>query len=146
LAPETREQMIWYSLAISLHVIASFLWIAPFIHRILVVAPLVPRRKNRVAIARHDSSRVSDRFGWTCLAIAVLSGVFVLYYQGVTISEIVSGRLFVGDYGRLLGAKLMLTVVLIVLQFFPAPRRLLLDWLAGLAGSIVIGLSAVMIR
>jgi hypothetical protein len=40
----------------------------------------------------------------------------------------------------------VLTVALIVLQFFPTPRRLLLDWLVALTGSIVIGLSAVMIR
>jgi hypothetical protein len=59
--------MLWYSLGVSLHILAAFLWIGLVVYPLLVVEPVLkgvegaePRRHTPVLVAR---------VGWPCLAL-----------------------------------------------------------------------------
>jgi hypothetical protein len=117
------------------------------IYRMAVIEPMIKRLGSPdTAQQLRDIHDKSGWIGWPCLWITIITGIFILYYQGVTFQELRSGHLFLGPFGQVLRAKLLLTAVMIVLQFFAEPRRVILKWLLALSGLTVIGLSALLIR
>jgi hypothetical protein len=137
--------MIWYSLAISLHVVAAFVLIAPVLHRLFFFALESPAAPGSQLRTENDTMALLRALSWLCLAVLALTGGFVLYYQGVTVRDVVSGELFTGNYGHLLAVKLLFAAALLVLQLLPA-RGALVAWMFALVGLTTIGLSAVLIR
>lgn len=138
--------MIWYLLAIYLHIVAAVLWLGQLLYLAVVdhlVAGLGPPERTRPLRDIHDRLR---RLSWPCLCVTLATGGFVLYYQGATLHELLSGRLFLGSFGRLLQIKLLLTAALIGLQFLVGTRRIFLESLLVLIGATIIGMSAVLIR
>jgi uncharacterized membrane protein len=139
--------MIWYFLGVSLHILAAVLWIGQVIYRLAVVEPLIKRwGPLETPLPLQNMRDKLSWIGWPCLLVTVITGIFILYYQGVTLQEFGSGHLFLGSFGQRLRAKLVLTAALVVLQFFVGPRRIILEWLLALIGLTIIGLSALLIR
>jgi uncharacterized membrane protein len=139
--------VIWYFLSISLHILAAFLWIGQMIYRIAIIEPIIKRLGSPETVQQlRDIHDKLGRIGWPCLWVTVITGIFVLYYQGVTFQEFSSGRLFLNAFGHTLRAKLLLTVPLIVLQCLVGSRFVICQWLLALMGCTVIGLSTLLIR
>ncbi len=139
--------MIWYFLGVGLHILAVVLWIGQMIYRMMVVDPITKRfgLLESDGLLREISNRL-DRISWPCLWVTVVTGIFLLYYQGVGFQEVRSGHLFLSRFGQVLEAKLLLVSVMIVIQFFVGPERKILSWFLVLLGLAVIGLSALLIR
>jgi len=138
--------MIWYFLAISLHIVAVTLWIGQAIYRTMIAEPIIKGLGSQETLSLWEINDKLDRLGWPCLLISAITGIFILYYQGTTIREVSSGHLSLGQYGQLLQVKLLLVGVMIVLQLFVRPSRVALRWCLLCVGLMVIGLSTVLVR
>lgn len=136
--------MIWYALAVSLHILAAVAWIGLATYQLLVVHPVAKRFDPYWQ--RREVRDLSFRIGWPCLGTTVLTGIFLLYYQGVTVQEFTSGRVFVGSFGEALRAKLALTMALIVLQTVVVARPAIFGWPVALVGLTIIGISTLLTR
>lgn len=138
--------MIWYSLGIYLHILAAILWIGQAVYWTMVAEPLtrgVPPETGRLL---WEINNGLERIGWPCLIVTVLTGIFLVYYQGTTFHEVSSGHLLLTSFGKALGAKLSLVSVMVILQVFVKPGRLILRWLLILVGLTVISLSTLLVR
>lgn len=139
--------MVWYFVAVSLHILAVTLWIGHMIYGTVFVEPI----SKRLASAGSDrlSAPTGDKLSqiaWPCLCVTVLTGMFILYYQGLSVQDVTSGHLFLTGFGQVLRAKLLLVIIMIVLQFFVGPRHTIASLSLLLVGLTVIGLSTPLVR
>lgn len=54
--------------------------------------------------------------GWGCLGLLLLSGIFNVGYRGFGWTDAVTGRLWHGPFGRILGIKLLVVAVILLLS------------------------------
>lgn len=120
-----------YQLSVYLHIVAATVWVGGLLFLALVAVPaarqLPPPERARV------TALLGRRFlpiAWGALAILVVTGVINLAYRGATWEGLLTGRLFGGAYGRVLGVKLILVVLTLGLSALhdfrigPQARRL----------------------
>jgi hypothetical protein len=71
----------------------------------------------------------------------------MLYYRGVAMDQVLSGRFFDEPFGRGLGIKLLFVGCMVLYQTFvghrPAPRLIYLNMLAAL---VIVALSILLVR
>ncbi len=137
--------MIWYFLGISLHILSAFVWMGLLVYRLAVANSLPPPSAAGEA-ARSGGPAVLERLGVPSLLVIVATGVFLLYYRGVTLHDVSSGRLFVGSSGELLRLKLWLTAGLLLVYLLPMSRSRMRQWALAGIGCIIIAVSAILIR
>ncbi len=130
--------MIWYVAAISLHLLAAMLWVGLMLHTLLLGSLGAGRLVE-------DTAERLRRLAWPALGLLALSGIYLLYYQGVTLHDVVSGNLFRGRFGNALAAKLLLVAVLAGLQLVVVRRDPRTAWPAVIGSAIVV-VSAFMVR
>lgn len=93
-----------------------------------VVVPILRRPEHRTLMIPLIS-QTGKRFrwiGWLCLGMLLVTGLFNLISHGFGWEQVWSRQLFASGFGRTLGAKLFLVVVVLILSvvhdFFIGPR------------------------
>ena len=95
-----------YLLAVWIHVLTVCLWI------------------GAMFFADPDSTRFFSRLferklkgiGWYAQAVLWITGIFMLHYRGITLSEMVSADFVASTWGRVLWIKIALVLTLAVFQ------------------------------
>jgi putative copper resistance protein D len=117
-----------YLLLVWLHLVAAAVWVGGMVFLVLVVVPITRRLEPRgLAVSLiAQSGRRFRRVGWGCLGILLVSGAFNLGSRGFGWEDVVSGHIFTGAFGHVLGMKLLLVFIALVLSavhdFFVGPR------------------------
>jgi len=96
---------VLYLLAIYLHIVTVAVWFGAM----LFEDPKSVRLASRMAYKVRG-------IGGPSLAILVLTGAFMLFYRGVTLQNIITGRFFATEYGHVFGLKFLLVLLLISFQ------------------------------
>lgn len=96
-------------MSVFLHVVAAAVWVGGLLFLALVALPVArrfpPQERSRLV------ALLGRRFlpvAWTALAVLVVTGMLNLALRGVVWESVVTGRLFTGPFGRVLGLKLLL--------------------------------------
>jgi hypothetical protein len=79
--------------------------------------------------------------------VLIITGIFILYYRGITLHFVVSGGLFLSNFGQLLIVKLVCLVGLaigqLLMTYRPSPRLIYLELLTTIS---IIALSVLLVR
>ena len=154
--------MVVYLLAVYMHVLATIFWVGYILFWAILIGPLASQFKGP------ELARVLKRLngcswppglvpipyrlklpglGWTPLVILVTTGVFILYYRGMTLQSFFSGGGLLSYFGQVLTAKLVLLVGLIIGQSLlvcrPSPRLVYLELLTTV---LMVALSVLLVR
>ena len=140
--------MSLYQLSVFLHVLAVLTWFGHMFFWSFVVGPVTKRIEPReMGLLVRESSLKFGGLGWPALFVLGLTGTIMLYYRGVTMDQVLSGRFFDEAFGRGLGIKLLFVGCMLVYQAFvghrPAPRLIYLNMLAAL---VIVALSILLVR
>jgi putative copper export protein len=142
-----------YTISVYVHVLAACAWIGSMLFFAVVVVPVL-RRPDQASGAPALIRQVGTRFrafGWSCIAVLLVTGTVNLLLRGVDLSVLVSSAFWADGFGRTLAYKLVavatviaLTVAHDALSLKPEARRLA-SWLgrATLLASMVVVLLAV---
>jgi hypothetical protein len=154
--------MTAYLLAVYIHVLATMLWTGYVLFWAILIGPLA-RQFKRPELAQllkrlNESSwppglvpppyrlKLSG-LGWVPLAVLIITGIFILYYRGITLHFVVSGGLFLSNFGQLLIVKLVCLVGLaigqLLMTYRPSPRLIYLELLTTIS---IIALSVLLVR
>ncbi len=100
--------MSLYYFSVALHLMAVTVWIGHMLFWSLVVGPMTNRFEPPATgkLLRELSIRKGG-LGWPCLGVLIITGIYILYYKGVTWQIFVSGDLFQTLYGYILAVKLI---------------------------------------
>jgi len=94
-----------------IHIVAAALWAGGLLFLALVALPvarrLPPEERSRLVAAL---GRQFLPVAWAALAVLLVTGIFNLAWRGVTWESVVTGRVFTGTFGRILGIKLVLVM------------------------------------
>jgi uncharacterized membrane protein len=104
-----------YQLNVLIHILAAMIWVGGMLFMALILVPAT--RKVSAAERRYLFEQVGFRFrivGWICVAILVATGLGNLYYHGIGWGTFVSGDILATSFGRLLTAKLLLLVLMVI--------------------------------
>ena len=161
-----------YLVLVWLHILAAVIWIGGMVFLTLVLMPVLRRPEylgNAAALIRATGMRFRW-VGWLCLSLLLVSGTLHVGYRGFGWTDVATGRIFMGPFGRALGIKLLLVAVIILISalhdFLIGPRASVLgredatspsarrlrrqaSWLGRLnilLGLIVIGLGVILVR
>jgi len=108
-----------YLLNVTVHVLAAVLWLGGMFFLALVGAPVLRKVEPpplRVALFREVGNRYR-RFGWTTLALLLVTGVVNLQFRGVLTAVSIGSRHFwTTPLGRTLGVKLAAIAVMLAIQ------------------------------
>jgi uncharacterized membrane protein len=96
---------ILYLLAVYIHIVTVAVWFGAM----LFEDPTSIRFMSRMAYRIHG-------IGGPSLAVLIGTGVFMLYYRGVTWQNMITGQFFTTPYGRIFGIKFLLVLLLIIFQ------------------------------
>lgn len=161
-----------YVVSISLHILAAVIWIGGMAFLALVLIPVLRWPENRDIAARliHATGVRFRLVGWVCLDLLLISGALNVAYRGFGWTDVASGRIFLGPFGRALGIKLSLVAAIILISalhdFVIGPRASVSGWedatsprarrlrrqaswlgrLNILLGLIVVGLGVILVR
>lgn len=108
----------FYIFSVWLHVLAAAVWIGGMVFIALVLVPVTRQPEHR-GVATSLIRWTGRRFrwiGWLSLALLLLSGTFNLAQRGFGRADLVSGRLWEGTFGRVLGIKLFLVAMILFLS------------------------------
>ena len=99
-----------YLLSVWLHILAAIVWIGgmAFLAAVLVPGLRRPESKSYSADLLHWSGHRFRRIGWACLGLLIVTGVYNVAYRGFGWSDVVSGSIWDGPFGRTLAIKLVL--------------------------------------
>lgn len=140
--------MAFYLICVGLHILAVGLWIGHMIFWTLIIGPATKRLEppeNR-EIVRAVSIRKGG-LGWPSLAVLILTGVYLLYYNGVTLGVMISGDFLGTRFGQILSLKILLVIGMIVYQARVGHRSSpLLIYADMLAAFLIIALSVLLVR
>lgn len=126
----------WYSLSLSIHLIALALWLGGIVFFLVVLGPAVQELPPRNAIRTLNQGRMGlEVLSWVAIGLLLMTGIFNLMIRlpaaGASLSE---------SYGIILGIKLFIFGAMVVhhcLQVFKyAPA------IAGLTAALPQNLSA----
>lgn len=101
-----------------LHVVAAAVWLGSLVFLALGVLPVLRRPEYR-AVYGPILHAVGLRYrwiGWTALAVLVSTGLHNLAALGFGWSDVVSGQIWAGPFGRALAWKLVLVGVIVGLN------------------------------
>lgn len=124
-----------YLLSVWVHILAAMVWIggASFIALVLVPAVRRPEHAhNAPALLRAFAMRFRT-VGWASLIVLVLTGCVILGLRGYTLADCITGRVFLGPFGRTLAIKLILVTAILAVSglhdFYLGPNaaRVILD-------------------
>ena len=140
--------MSMYYICVGLHLLALSFWLVHMFVWSLVVVPAV-KRLEPLATAEllREASLFRGGLGWPALAVLIPTGLYMLHYRGIELSQLLSGEAFQGTQGVVLAVKLACVAGMMVYQAVvghrPAPIAIYFDMLLAL---IVIGASVVLVR
>jgi uncharacterized membrane protein len=140
--------MNMYYICVGLHLLALSFWLGHMFVWSLVVGPAVKRLEPRAtAELLREASLFRGGLGWPALAVLIPTGLYMLHYRGIELSQLLSGEAFQGTQGMVLAVKLACVAGMMVYQAVvghrPAPIAIYFDMLLAL---IVIGASVVLVR
>ena len=140
--------MSMYYICVGLHLLALSFWLGHMFVWSLVVGPAVKRLEPRAtAELLREASLFRGGLGWPALAVLIPTGLYMLHYRGIELSQLLSGEAFQGTQGVVLAVKLVCVAGMMVYQAVvghrPAPIAIYFDMLLAL---IVIGASVVFVR
>jgi copper resistance protein D len=104
-----------YQLTVLIHILAAMVWVGGMLFMALILVPAT--RKLSPAERRYLFEQTGHRFrvvGWICVAILVVTGIGNLYFHGIGWATFVSGDILTTTFGRILTAKLLLIVLMVV--------------------------------
>ena len=140
--------MSMYYICVGLHLLALSFWLGHMFVWSMVVGPAVKRLEPRAtAELLREASLFRGGLGWPALAVLIPTGLYMLHYRGIELSQLLSGEAFQGTQGVVLAVKLACVAGMMVYQAVvghrPAPIAIYFDMLLAL---IVIGASVVLVR
>jgi copper resistance protein D len=104
-----------FKIALVVHVLSAIIWVGGVLFIAMVGVPslnaLKPELKRRLLI---DMGRRFRTIGWSCLALLVLTGSFMMWTWGATWSNVLDLSFFAHGHTALLGKKLLLVLVMLV--------------------------------
>ena len=126
---------VLYLLAVYVHIVTTAVWFGAM----LFEDPRSIRFMSRLAERIHG-------LGGPSLFVLILTGLFMLFYRGVTWQSMISGDFFAATYGQVFGLKILLVLLLISFQITVGhrPSKLVYGYL--LAVLLVIALSVWLVR
>jgi len=118
----------FYTLNVTIHILAAMLWLGGMLFFAVVGAPVV-RRLESDELRRELFRALGEQFrivGWICIGVLVATGTANLLLRGITFGILGSGSFWSSGYGRTLAVKLVLVAAMIgisvVHDFFQGPR------------------------
>ena len=116
-----------YLIAVWLHILAATVWVGGMFFLVLVVVPWLRHATRADAGAFWTATGTRFRvIGWTCFAISLTTGTFVLYLRGVRFSDFAIAGWRASPFGQTVMMKLgVFTAVLatsIAHDFVVGPR------------------------
>lgn len=140
--------MILYWLAISLHLLAATLWLGHMFVWSLIAGPAMKRiEPQEAATLLRERSLYGGGLGWPALIVLTATGLFMLYYRGIGLDELLSGAAFAGLQGAVLAVKLIMVLAMAVYQVaFGHGRAHVAIYFNMLAATVVLGASVVLVR
>jgi putative copper resistance protein D len=120
--------LIFYFIAVFLHVISAMIWVGGLVFFALVMVPLIRQEEYKTA-APGLVQWVGLRFrmwGWVCLLSLLITGLFNLFVRGFGWSDLLNGNLWSGHFGETLAIKLLLVAFIFFLSaihdFYVGPK------------------------
>jgi copper resistance protein D len=110
--------MTWYVVAVSLHILAACIWIGGMVFLAAAVLPVL-RRPPYQAVAVPLIHAIALQFrwiAWTTLALLVATGIANLHFRGYGWAQVRDGSVWQGDFGRVLGIKLVLVALILAIS------------------------------
>lgn len=108
-----------YTLNVTIHILAAFLWLGGMLFLAAVGAPVL-RRIDDAELRSRLFREIGEQFrgvGWACIVILLVTGTVNLHYRGIlSASAIGSAELWASPYGRALSGKLMAVAAMIVIS------------------------------
>jgi len=137
-----------YYICVGLHLLALSFWLGHMFVWSLVVGPAVKKLEPReTAELLREASLFRGGLGWPALAVLIPTGLYMLHYRGIELSQLISGEAFQGTQGLVLAVKLACVAGMMVYQGVVGHRRapiaIYFDMLLAL---VVIGASVVYVR
>ena len=148
---------ILYRVAVSIHVLSAVVWVGGVLFMGMIAVPAAKRFDDE--LRRKLLDVLGRRFrpvGWTCLALLVLTGGWLMWNWGARWDTLVDLSFFDHAHTQNLGYKLILVAVMLVVSglhdFWLGPRateegrtdeeiakdRKLAGWLGRITGILVI--------
>jgi copper resistance protein D len=124
-----------YVITVFLHILAAMVWIGGAAFLALILVPVV-RRPEFTGLAPSLLRAAALRFrlvGWICLGILIVTGCANLGFRGYSFADCLDGRLWQGDFGRLLSVKMSLVGAMLAISGLhdfllgPQAARILLE-------------------
>ena len=108
--------MTGYEIVVFVHILAAMLWVGGILFLSLVVVPASRRYPPDVrARLFTDVGRRFRVVGWTALAVLVVTGTVQMAARGATLANVLDGSFFQTAWGRVMGAKLLAVVLMMLL-------------------------------
>lgn len=108
-----------YTLNVTIHILAAFLWLGGMFFLAVVGAPVL-RRLDSPELRSQLWRDLGERFrrvGWACIVVLLVTGMLNLWYAGVLSREVLtSSALWSSPYGRALAGKLMAVAAMVVVS------------------------------
>ncbi len=116
-----------YLIAVWLHILAATVWVGGMFFLVLVVVPWLRHASRADAGAFWTATGTRFRvIGWTCFAISLSTGTFVLYLRGVRFSDFAIAGWRSSPFGQTVILKLSVfaavLIISIVHDFVVGPR------------------------
>jgi putative copper export protein len=115
-----------YLASVFLHLLAAMTYVGGMIFLVSVAVPAL--RKDRDTM-RTMMQTLGVRFrlvGWIALGTLIVTGLYNIVHRGYELSDIFSGTVFMGQWGRVLAHKLAMVGIILVLavvhDFFIGPK------------------------
>lgn len=105
----------WYKAVVFVHVVSAMVWVGGILFLSLVVVPAGRRFDD--AVRSRLLTDVGRRFrvvGWSALGMLLVTGLVQMAARGATVQNVLDGSFFADASGRVLAAKLVLVVVMML--------------------------------
>jgi copper resistance protein D len=117
-----------YIISVFIHILSAIVWVGGMFFLILVLIPVL-REPEHKGIFSRLFSQIGTRFrtvGWVSLFLLIVTGTLNLAFRGYGISDLISGRIFEGRFGRILLEKLVIVALILLISvvhdFWIGPR------------------------
>ena len=124
---------VLYLLAIYVHICTIAVWIGAM----FFADPKSQRLPSRMVEKMHG-------VGWYAQAVVWTTGLFMLSFRGIGVSELFSSSFVSTSWGRALWAKLALVILMAVFQVIAGHRGLLFGYLAAIF--LIVAISVLLVR
>ena len=109
----------FYTLNVTIHILAAFLWLGGMLFLAVVGAPVL-RRIDDPQLRSTLFREIGEQFrwvGWACIAVLLVTGTANLWFRGVLdMGTMGSADFWASPYGRALAGKLMAVGTMIVIS------------------------------